>query len=264
MAESSVEELMTVDAARAGGPHELYLDLMLKCLTRYAEGDVFLGEPHRREKSVEDLEVGLESHHEAETMIGPTRLRAFRQAIESVVRNDVPGDIIETGVWRGGATIYARAVLAALMVTDRTVWVADSFAGLPSPNMKSFPVDEGDVHYLADELRVSLSDVEASFRKYGLLDSQVRFLKGFFSDTLPSAPIEQIAVMRLDGDMYESTYVALNSLYPKLSVGGYCIIDDYGALRRCRQAVDDFRAQHGIMEPMEQTDWTEMRWRRER
>ena len=86
---------------------------------------------------------------------------------------------------------------------------------------------------------------------------------GWFRDTLPKAPIERLAVLRLDGDMYESTTLALTHLYPKLAPGGYAIVDDYQVVPGCRQAVDDFRSQHGIVEPIRQIDWAGVYWRRE-
>ena len=99
---------------------------------------------------------------------------------------------------------------------------------------------------------------------YGLWDDQVRFLKGWFKDTLPNAPMQQIAVMRLDGDMYELTMDGLNALYPRLSVGGFVIIDDYVLLEPCRQAVDDYRRQHDITEEIVPIDFTGAYWRREK
>ena len=131
----------------------------------------------------------------------------------------VPGDLIETGVWRGGATILMRAILKARGVTDRVVWVADSFAGLPAPNAARYPLDAGINLHRFPQLAVTLERVQDNFRRYGLLDDQVRFLKGWFRDTLPAAPIERLAVLRLDGDLYESTIQALESLYDKLSAG---------------------------------------------
>ena len=156
-----------------------------------------------------------------------------------------PGDLIETGVWRGGATIFMRAILKARGVTDRLVWVADSFAGLPPPDTARYPQDEGITLHQFPQLAVPLERVQDNFRRYGLLDEQVRFLKGWFRDTLPTAPIERLAILRLDGDLYESTIQALDSLYHKLSVGGFVIVDDYGNVAACRQAVHDFRAEHG-------------------
>jgi O-methyltransferase len=199
---------------------------------------------------------------QADTMIGARRLDNLQCCVESVLRDHVAGDLIETGVWRGGACILMRAILAAHGVTDRRVWVADSFAGLPEPDPQKYPADQSDPHYKDSYLAVSQEEVASNFRKYGLLDEQVVFLKGWFKDTLPTAPIEKLAVMRLDGDMYESTMDALNALYAKLSPGGYCIIDDY-ALPNCRQAVEDFRATHRIKNPLLEIDWSGRYWRKE-
>jgi O-methyltransferase len=106
--------------------------------------------------------------------------------------------------------------------------------------------------------------VQANFARYGLLDGQVRFLPGWFRDTLPCAPIEHLALMRLDGDLYESTIIALESLYPKLSPGGFVIIDDYdGWDPGCRTAVHDFRDRHGIEAPIVHIDWAGVWWQRE-
>ncbi len=198
----------------------------------------------------------------ADTMIGKHRLDNIQECVEAVLRDKVPGDLIETGVWRGGACILMRAILAAYGVTNRKVFVADSFQGLPEPDEAKYPADKGDTHHVHEFIAVSQEDVEGNFKKYGLLDDQVVFLKGWFKDTLPTAPIENIAVMRLDGDMYSSTIDALNSLYPKLSSGGFCIIDDY-ALKGCKQAVSDYRAEHGITAPIVTIDWTGVYWRKE-
>jgi O-methyltransferase len=197
-------------------------------------------------------------------MIGLRRLDNLQRCIEDVLRSEVPGDLIETGVWRGGATIFMRAVLKAYGVADRTVWVADSFQGLPKADPELFPSDAEDALWKAQELAVPLEQVRANFARYGLLDDQVRFLPGWFRDTLSGAPIARLAILRLDGDMYESTMDALKALYPKLALGGYVIVDDYGAVRGCRQAVNDFREAQGITEPIEEVDWTGVYWRRVR
>lgn len=196
-------------------------------------------------------------------MIGFKRLDNLQFCIESVLRDRVEGDLIETGVWRGGACIFMRAVLAAYGVEDRKVYVADSFEGLPKPDdPEKFPADKGDKHYIHTYLAVSKEEVENNFRKYRLLDDQVVFLKGWFKDTLPNAPIKKLALLRLDGDMYGSTMDALVNLYPKLSSGGFCIIDDY-ALRGCKLAVDDYRAKQKINSEMKTIDWTGRYWRKE-
>ncbi|MFH1754031.1 MAG: TylF/MycF/NovP-related O-methyltransferase, partial [Candidatus Omnitrophota bacterium] len=165
-------------------------------------------------------------------------------------------------VWRGGAVIFMRALLKAYGVRDRTVWVSDSFEGLPEPDTERYPDDAGDTLHSSKELAISLESVKANFESYGLLDDQVRFLKGWFKDTLPVAPIKRLAVMRLDGDMYGSTIDALNSLYPKLSAGGYVIVDDYGAMETCRKAVGDYRQLHNIKDEIKEVDWTGAYWRK--
>jgi len=173
----------------------------------------------------------------------------------------VTGDLIETGVWRGGAAILMRAILKVYGDTSRRVWAADSFQGQPRPDPRKYPLDEGDGFWRLDLMKVSLEEVRANFRRYGLLDGQVHFLEGWFRDTLPSAPIDRLAVLRLDGDLYESTMEALQALYPRLSAGGYVIVDDY-VLPACRAAVEDFRAEHDIVEPLHTVEWTGAYWQR--
>jgi len=190
--------------------------------------------------------LGLDWPKSALTMVGRKRLHNFRRLIERVIRSEIPGDIIETGVWRGGASILARAVLKAWDVTDRRVIVADSFQGLPPPNVELWPADTGsDLHDYPD-LAVSLEQVQANFRELGMLDEQVVFLKGWFRDTMPLVPSTQLAVIRLDGDMYESTIDPLNHLYDKLSPGGWVIVDDYHMIPACKAAVHDFFNARGI------------------
>ncbi len=199
----------------------------------------------------------------ADTMIGMKRLNNIEYCITDVVRNQIEGDFIELGVWRGGAAILMRALLKDMNISNRIVWLADSFEGLPRPDENKYPADKGDRHYTYSELAIPLEQVKHNFEKYGLLDEQVKFLKGWFKNTLPTAPIKKLAVLRLDGDMYESTMDGLVNLYPKLSKGGYIIIDDWGAIPACKRAVDDYRTQHGIIEEIKKIDWTGVYWKRE-
>jgi O-methyltransferase len=236
-------------------PERLYLDLLKRCLTRIAfDTSPDFDAQTRRE--------GRDWPSDAETMIGMERLENLEWCVRDVLERDVPGDLIETGVWRGGAAILMRAMLELAGDKSRIVWAADSFAGLPSPDPVRYPNDAGDEHWKQEPLAVSREEVARNFARYGLLDDKVRFLEGWFRDTLPAAPIERLAVLRLDGDMYESTIVALESLYPKLSRGGYVIVDDYGAIPGCRAAVDDYRGRFGIREPIRTIDWTGVYWQR--
>jgi O-methyltransferase len=198
----------------------------------------------------------------ADSMIGIERMNNLQACVESVLQENIPGDLIETGVWRGGSCILMRGVLAAYGIKDRRVWVADSFAGLPPPDVEKYPADAGSRMHELTYLAVSQTEVAGNFEKYGLLDEQVVFLPGRFEATLPGAPIEKLAVLRLDGDMYSSTICSLQHLYPKLSSGGYCIIDDY-ALSACKQAVDDYRRQNNITAPLMAIDWTGHYWRKD-
>lgn len=242
----------------------LYLDLMKRVLANliYADSRVSV-----RDGSLEDFDPALRQAGQdwprtAHTMVGMRRLDNLQQCVETVLAENIGGDLIETGVWRGGCTVLMRAILEAHGDTTRTVWVADSFAGLPPPDADRFPADRDDTHHAIDYLRVSEEEVRETFRRYGLLDDQVRFLAGWFKDTLPRAPIDRLAVLRLDGDMYESTIQALDSLYPKLSPGGFAIVDDYGAIAACRAATDDYRRANGIAVPLTRIDWTGVYWRK--
>jgi hypothetical protein len=232
---------------------ERYLDLMIRVLTDmvYERPDVF-----------DARENGVDWPSRAHTMVGIKRLENLRACARSVFEDGVPGDFMETGVWRGGATIFMRALLAAYDDPARAVWVADSFAGLPAPDPVAYPADAGDRLHLEAPLAVSLAEVRENFSRYGLLDERVRFVPGWFRDTLPACPVERLALLRLDGDMYESTIVALEALYPRLSVGGYVIVDDYGAIAACKQAVDDYRARNGIHDEIHSIDWTGVFWKR--
>lgn len=266
---------------------EMYLDLMKRCLTNiiYSEHehtDFMPGNKLKRflfqkiiiplfEKSNakviryydydENMRVlGFDWPQMAHTMIGLKRLDNLQYCVTEVIKNNIPGDLIETGVWRGGASIFMRAILKAYGVTDRKVWVADSFEGLPRPE-EGYPQDKGDKHYMNQYLAVSLNQVKKNFQKYGLLDDQVVFLKGWFKDTLPGAPLGRIAVARLDGDMYQSTMDALNNLYHKISPGGFIIIDDY-ALKGANAAVHDFRIRHAVKEEIIAIEGTGVYWRK--
>ena len=263
---------------------QLYLDLLKRSLTRTLGSRYELAAPGRRWKALAYLpaqrwlarrgfalvresppgvrEEGRDLPADAETMIGLARLDQLEAAVRTIVAEDVPGDLLEAGVWRGGAGILMRATLLALGDEARSVWLADSFEGLPKPDAERYPADAGDVHWKFPELAVGLAEVQANFERYGLLDERIRFLEGWFRDTLPNAPVERLALLRLDGDLYESTIVTFESLYDRVSPGGFVVVDDYEAVRKTRQAVDDFRALRGITTPLERIDWTGVYWRK--
>jgi O-methyltransferase len=235
-------------------------DTLLRIEDRRREFCERYRELNRTGRLVDDLLENLGYPH---TMIGRARLENVAACLEWIRRERVPGDLIECGVWRGGTTVFMRGFLQAFGIADRTVWVADSFAGLPPP---SLPEDAGNDLSAAKYpmLSISLGTVQDVFARYDLLDGQVRFLPGWFKDTLPGAPIERLALLRIDGDLYESTRDALSALYPRLSAGGFVIVDDYHCIPGCRQAVDEYRQREGIATPLEAIDWTGVFWQKAR
>jgi O-methyltransferase len=275
---------------------DLYIDLLKKCLTaslydesswRVIEGTI-LGEDRTIRRPfrflwghIRRITVGIlqrnsmvmvrqrlfnpSARHEGVehptlfgyTMVGHRRLDNVQKCVEDVIEQNVPADFIETGVWRGGTTIFMRALLKLHGVTDRVVWVADSFEGLPKPASGADGWDISFVKYMS----VSLEQVQRNFQRFGLLDEQVRFLKGWFCDTMPNAPIERLAILRLDGDLYSSTLDVLRSLYHRVSPGGYVIIDDYYSGESCRRAVSDFLRDTGIKPEIQKIDWGGAFWK---
>ena len=258
---------IAADAARSAELQGRYLDLVERALLN----DIH-GEP-RLEAMLQAAAMRLRHPWQtrswrrfwpvkAHTMIGAACLSQLRSLTEATLTDDIPGDYIETGVWRGGACILMRAVLAARGVADRRVFVADSFEGLPRPDAGRYPPDRGDRLFQFDELAISEAQVRRNFEAYGLLDDQVVFLKGLFKDTLPSLKGHAFALIRLDGDMYESTMDALTNLYDGVSPGGYVVVDDYGKLVACRRAVDDFLGSRGLAPRIETGDRGSVWWRK--
>lgn len=200
------------------------------------------------------------------TMCSLKRLNNVQFCLENCLQENIPGDFIECGVWRGGVTILMRGILAAHGVIDRKVWVADSFQGLPPPPEDS--VDEKMYNFEkvieANRFAVPLETVKSNIARYDLLDDQVQFLPGWFNETLPSARIDQLAVLRLDGDYYASTMDTLIHLYPKLSIGGYVIVDDWGLDQICgeKQAVIEYRKSHRITEKIIDIDYHSAYWQK--
>lgn len=198
----------------------LYFDLLKKVLTGYLydESAWLLIDPSRKTKTAYGFirqaalrflkrkslylvklqpfdpvkaDGGLEWPMIGYTMVGLKRLDNLQDCIERVLAEDIPGDFVECGVWRGGASMFAKALFKFHGANDRTVWLADLFEGMPVPTEKDAgDPDLSDVSFLA----VSLDRVKANFRRFDLLDDHVQFIKGWFSDTLPTAPIKQISI----------------------------------------------------------------------
>lgn len=233
-------------------PRARYLDLLKRCLTR----TLYVDHPTPEEVK------GMIWPSEAETMIGYARLDNIVECVDQVLADEIPGDVLEAGVWRGGAAIMMKAALdSGTVARDRAVWVADSFAGLPRPDRR-YAADTGDQHHTFAQLRVTADEVRRNFARYGLLDERVRFLEGWFADTLPG-PVEGLAILRCDGDMYGSTWETLTALEPLVAPGGFVIMDDYHLLQGCRWATDDYRKVTEIASPLVTIDQCGAYWRKE-
>lgn len=231
---------------------ELYLEMMKSTVsaTVYNKAEKSIKPAHSLQApvpiSIQKREGGEDWAYFGDTMTGWKRLDNVWNLIKSVVEENVPGDYIETGVWRGGSSVFARAVLNAYGQSDRRSFLCDSFAGLP-PGDRDLDKKDKNWDVMHWYLAVPEVIVASNFRKYGLLDHNVVFAKGFFNETMPELKkhAERFSVMRLDGDMYESTVDVLYNLYDKLSIGGYVIMDDWFGFPS-KTACEDFFRVHGI------------------
>lgn len=228
---------------------DLYVDLVKKCILNLIYQDIDIYSQCFDEVKRKD---GFDLPSAAHTMIGMKRINNLQECIEDVLKNNIEGDFIEAGVWRGGAAIFMRAMLKAYDIEDKIVWVADSFEGMHQEDIRQHSLDSAVSETLAfpgvtDLLIVPVGEVMRNFEKYDLLDDQVKFIRGWFSDSLPNAPIEKLAVARVHCTMYKSTMDALESLYHKISIGGYLIVDDT-CWPGCMEAINDFRKKYNIEE----------------
>jgi len=193
-----------------------------------------------------------------DTMIGRARLESLQDCLEHVVRHEIPGDFMECGIWRGGAGILMAGYLRIHGIEGRRVHLADSFEGLPEPTAEQDPDLSRDVY---PQLAVSLQDVKRNFQKYDLLGPSVEFIEGWFADSLPKAPIQRLSLLRADGDLYSSTWEILENLYDKVSPGGVVIMDDYGVLPQCAQAVEEFfESRDEPLPDLQEIDWSGVFW----
>lgn len=179
---------------------------------------------------------------------GYRRMSMMECLFDCVLADDVPGDLVEAGVWMGGMTIFFAGLLQANGASERAVWNLDSFEGIPlkgDMELEKYPEDRPWAEVWEGKHNCSLQEVKTNFERFGLLNDNVRFVKGLFKDVLPNSPIERIAVLRIDADLYLSTLQALEFLYPRLSPGGYVVFDDW-KFEPVRRAIGHFREEHGI------------------
>jgi len=245
---------------------QLYINLLKKCLLDdiYANQKQLFqdGQVDTESQVTRDAVVnGLYWPDRAHSMIGYKRMDNLQMCVETCLKENITGDFIETGVWRGGACIFMKGILEAYQDITRKVYVADSFEGLPPPDPK-YQVDQDDIHHSLKFLCVDEDTVRDNFQRYDLLDNRVVFIKGFFEHSLDQVDTQSLAILRLDGDMYSSTIQVLEQLYDKVSPGGFIIIDDW-CLIGARTATENFREQRGITTPITIIDDCGAYWRKE-
>jgi len=235
---------------------ELYLDLIKRAINQYlylGGGESLSDYYPNAEARYEDFKWKVPLDCQPHSALHRAQLDLLERLLVQVHERGVPGDFLEAGVWRGGAIVLMRAVVEAWGM-DRNVIAADSFAGIPySQTIKDDPVDAW-----KDRWEASLDDVTRTLARYGL-NERVRFIPGFFKDSLPSAALPPLALIRLDADSYESTSDAIEFLYPALSPGGVVVIDDWH-LPGCFVAVAEYRKKHAITADLIESDrnvyWT--------
>jgi O-methyltransferase len=225
------------------------LDYLIRTLTRI---DALTGEARGQRRQGLDWPTDG-----AETMVGVERLENIKNLGLDALARGVPGDFMECGTWKGGAGILMAQILKQ-SGEGRRLFIADSFEGCPRPDAK-YPADANDPHHTFGFLKVPLAEVKANFARYGV-GEDAEFMAGWFKETLPGR-VCQLALLRIDADMYESTTQCLDALYDLVSVGGYVILDDYHNIANCRAAIDDFRARRNITASIQSVDWCAVYWR---
>jgi hypothetical protein len=201
------------------------------------------------------------------TMTRGQKLWSLIDGVRYVTEARVPGDFVECGVWRGGSVMAMALELQQLGIDDRQIWLYDTFEGMTPPTSKdveagtgvtaaqmldSTPVDDGNNVWCV----AGIDDVRTNVMSTGYPPSRFTFVQGDVSRTLLESVPDSIALLRLDTDWYESTRSGLEILYPRLAVGGVCILDDYGHWQGARAAVDEYFAAQGHRPYMHPIDYS--------
>ncbi|HEX7678756.1 MAG TPA: TylF/MycF/NovP-related O-methyltransferase [Thermoanaerobaculia bacterium] len=221
-----------------------------------------------------DLEpefLGLYELCREQTMTSIERMYALYTATRYVIGNQIPGDFAECGVWRGGSVTLIAHTLLRLGKTDRTLWLYDTFDGMPPPSVEDVQEMSGrSASEILAEHDKSADDpfwgvapravVEANLRRTGYPIDRTRFIEGDVMTTIPTHAPEQIALLRLDTDWYTSTSHELQHLYPRVAPGGIVIIDDYGYWRGARKATDEYLASLPASPLLHRIDYTGRMW----
>ncbi|WP_371623760.1 TylF/MycF family methyltransferase [Streptomyces sp. NBC_01116] len=182
------------------------------------------------------------------SMTSPERLNAFILATRHIARHEIPGDIVECGVWRGGSMQACARTLLSVGETERDLYLFDTYEGMTPPTAEDLRRDGRPAQELLDAQGkdrpiwavASLEDVKAGFDSVPYPKERVHYVQGRVEDTVPAQAPEQISILRLDTDWYASTKHELEHLYSRLVSGGVLLIDDYGYWQGSRQAVDEF------------------------
>ena len=249
-----------------------YLGLLRASLCRYGmldpDMELHPADPVKGERKWHDQDQqarweGKSWPMTAETMIGMRRLVQLEAALDAVREEGISGDFAECGVWRGGASIFAASYFM-IYHQDRKVWAFDSYEGLPEGRTVA---DQGSEWHKWNYLfAVDKERVRKNFEAYGVPPGYFSLVEGWFNESLPqwseAFPGRKLAVLRIDADMWEGTYDALTYLYPHVSHNGLIIVDDYGMMSKCKQAVDEYRAENDITSAMIPIDHTAIVWRK--
>jgi O-methyltransferase len=174
-------------------------------------------------------------------------IQLIEECINNIIKNNIEGDIIEAGVWKGGMAMWMKNLLN-YYGDNRKLWLFDTFGIFP----ESLYDKDKKIHLLTEYLfskKYDINDVRNNFKKLNLLDDTINFVVGDFKDTVPKTDISKIAILRLDSDYYDATLIMLEKYYFKIVKGGYIIIDDYNnEYLGAKEAILFFRNKYNIME----------------
>jgi O-methyltransferase len=199
------------------------------------------------------------------TMTSHERISALCHAVRYATKHNIPGDIVECGVWRGGSMMAAALTLLREQDLTRTLYLFDTFEGMPPPTELDRAARSGKSAALlleeADEssliwAHAPLDDVRANLASTNYPADRIRFIRGRVEDTIPREAPHNIVILRLDTDWYASTRHELIHLYPKLSVGGVLVVDDYGHWEGARKAVDEYINDNRLPILLQRIDYT--------
>jgi hypothetical protein len=198
-------------------------------------------------------------------MTSAERIFALRQAVMHVVQHEIPGDVVECGVWKGGSMMAVARTLKELRSTERNLHLFDTFDGMPTPGEEDVSLDDESAAELMSKSDKesgvvwaygAVGEVQRNLLSTGYPAERISFIKGKVEETIPLSAPAQIALLRLDTDWYESTYHELVHLFPRLSSGGILIIDDYGHWKGARKAVDRYFSEHKLDLLLHRIDYT--------